>query len=166
MSKLKRREFLVGGATAIVGLTYFKDIKAALAAARRSGKPLLTEKSLNDFIRANPLSKPKGQRLGAEAARDPVSFINKYFSLTKAQAKELASLDEADKTKLKDAIQEARAQKGKITASIISPRASNDRQSIFAAEANHLVPMKIKIDITGGRTDDGWEIKITVSKES
>jgi hypothetical protein len=163
MSKMKRREFIVGGATAAVGLTCLsKGIREAIAAAQRTGKPLLTENNLNAFIKANPLRLRKGQDVSAEAIRDLNGFIQRRFHLTEAQSRELASLSAEDKSKLTDAIKDMRAKKGSISVRIV-PAGSGAEQDL--REAHHAVPNPLKIDITGGHSDDlGWYIKVTVSK--
>src|SRR6266705_3448916 len=120
MSKLKRREFIAGGATAAIGLTCLsKGIRTALAAAQRTGKPLLTEKNLNAFIKANSLRTRKGQGVSAEAIRDLNGFIRNNFHLTEAQGRELASLSAEDKSKLRDAIKDIREKKGSISVRIV-----------------------------------------------
>src|SRR5207244_11347549 len=88
MSKRKRREVIAGGAMAAIGLTCLsKGIRTALAAAQRTGKPLLTEKNLNAFIKANSLRTRKGQDVSAEAIRDLNGFIRNNFHLTEAQGR-------------------------------------------------------------------------------
>jgi hypothetical protein len=167
MSKLKRREFLVGGATAVVGLTLFsKNVRATLSAAQQAGKPLLTEKSLNTFIKANSLRTQKGQSLSAEAARDINGFIQEHFYLTEAQRTELAALSAEDQREIADAIQKAREKKGRISVRITPLRASNAGSRQFATEANHPMPMRIKIVATGGydSASGGWYGTITVTK--
>ena len=164
MSKMKRREFIVGGATAAVGLTCLsKGIRAALAAAQKAGKPLLTEKSLNAYIKGNSLRTQRGQSLGAEAIRDLNGFIQGRFHLTEAQSRELASLSAEDKSKLTDAIKDMREKKGSISVRIVPAGRSSQEQDL--REAHHAVPVIPKIDITAGHSDDlGWYVKVTVTK--
>src|SRR5207245_8723788 len=163
MSKLKRREFIAGGATAAIGLTCLsKGIRTALAAAQRTGKPLLTEKNLNAFIKANSLRTRKGQDVSAEAIRDLNGFIRNNFHLTEAQGRELASLSAEDKSKLRDAIKDMREKKGSISVRIVSAGGGEGQE---LREAHHAVPNPLKIDITSGHSDDlGWYVKVTVSK--
>jgi predicted sulfurtransferase len=164
MSKVKRREFIVGGAAAVVGLTCLsKDLRAALAQAERMGKPLLTEKNLNGFIKANSLQRQKGQILSSDAVRDLDGFVQKHFYLTEAQRREFASLSVEDKKRITNAIDEARAKKGQVTARFVSARASN--ANLRLREAHHAMP-RTKIEITGGYNNDhGWHVVITVSKD-
>lgn len=119
MSNMKRREFLVGGATAAFGLTLFsKQIRAAVAAARQTGKPMLTEKNLNAFLKSNQPHTEKGQQVFADATRDLDGFLENRFSLTEEQRRELATISAADRKKLIDTIERARAEKKPINVTI------------------------------------------------
>jgi hypothetical protein len=91
---VSRRVFLRLAGTAAVGGVCFTSttMKQALAAARRSGKPLFTEANLNALL-------PKKhdetfRRLAQDARRDIRSFIRQRFYLTSEQEGELASLSE------------------------------------------------------------------------
>jgi hypothetical protein len=161
---MKRREFLVGGATAVVGLTCLsRNLRAALAQARLSGKPLLTEGNLNEFIKSNPLSTPKGQQVFAEAGSRLEAFATRHFYLTEEQRRELATISAEDRRKLAGAIEQARKEGKQLKVRIVSGRASLDRQRF--SEADHSMPLKTTT-IHIGIEIFGKDIGITFSKET
>lgn len=161
---MKRREFLVGGATAVVGLTCLsKNLRAALAQARLSGKPLLTEGNLNELIKSNPLSTPKGQQVFAEAGSNLEAFTARHFYLTEEQRRELATISAEDRRKLAAAIEQARKEGKQLKVRIISSRASLDRHDFSAAD--HAIPLKTTT-IHIGIEVFGKEIGITFTKET
>ncbi|MBS1807335.1 MAG: hypothetical protein JST84_03980 [Acidobacteria bacterium] len=97
--KVNRREFVKGGVTtAAIGMSCLKfGLKEALAAARDTGKPILTERNLNSFITKNAANI---QALAAEAKRDLKGFISNRFTLTPAQETFLDSISKEDIEKL------------------------------------------------------------------
>lgn len=145
MTKLKRREFIVGGAGAVAGLTVFSQLRATLAAARSTGKPLLTESNLNAFARANPLTTTKGQSVSADAARNLESFISEHFTVTDEQRSELATISRADRQKIADIIQQARSKRGLMRIRIVDETASVGRKQ--PSSAHHAVPVARTITI-------------------
>lgn len=161
MSKMKRREFLVGGATAAVGLTLFsKNIRATLAAARQSGKPVLTANSLNALVKSNPPHTDKGQQIFAEAARDLDGFLDSHFHLTEEQRRELATISAEDRKKLSDVLERARAEKKPIKVTIASRRVGvTDRRMSHALNPEALKSTTISIGVTAFGSFFG--IKIT-----
>lgn len=164
MSKMKRREFLIGGATAAAGLTLFnRNLRAAVAAARQSGKPMLTEGSLNSFISANPVNTPKGHQVLTEAGANLEAFAEKHFTLTAEQRRELATISPEDRKKLADAIEQARSENKLLKVRIVNSRASLEKQRF--SEADHSLPMKTTT-ISIGISIFGKEVGITFTKET
>jgi hypothetical protein len=162
MSKMKRREFLAVGATAAVGLSLFnKNVRAALAAARQAGKPMLTERNLNSFVKANPPHTQKGQEVFAEAASNLDGFVEKYFHLTDEQRRELATISPEDRKKLTDTIEQARKEKKPIKFSIVSRTVGKSR----LAHAPYPVPMK-STTISIGVTAFGSFFGVKFTKET
>lgn len=88
--KVDRRAFMITGATgAIVGLSSLRlGLKEARAQARQTGKPVLTDRAINNLF----LSGAKAAGLAAEARRDVRGFIKSRFTLTAAQEQQLESL--------------------------------------------------------------------------
>ena len=100
---LPRRDFLKSAAAAaFVGTCLETDFREAIAAAKQAGKPMLTEKGINDFIASK--SKEQLRPLMEEARHDLRAFIRKHFYVAPQQEKELTALDEADIRKLNDAL--------------------------------------------------------------
>lgn len=168
MSKMKRREFLVGGATGVAGLVFFnKTLRAAVAAARQANKPLLTERSLNAFTKSNSLRTAKGQRVFAEATNNLDAFIETHFHLTDEQRSELATISAEDRQKLIDAIQQAREKKLGLTVKIVGRRLgiSSPKAGIGNRRMSHPVPLKTTTLSIGIRAF-GQYIGITITKET
>lgn len=163
MSKMKRREFLVVSGAAAVGLTCLgTNLKAALAAARLAGKPLLTEANINAFIQANPLSTPKGQQVFAGAASNLSAFATKHFYLTAEQSSELATISAGDRRKLADAIERARNEGMQLKVRIVNNVASLGTERY--TEADHSMPLS-KIIIHIGIEIFGKDVGVTFTKE-
>ncbi len=163
MSKMKRREFLVVGATAAVGLTCLsKNLKAALKEAQLSGKPLLTEANINALIQANPLSTPKGQQIFAEAGSNLTTFAARHFYLTAEQRSELGTISAEDRRKLAEAIERARSEGKQLKVRIVTARASLETRHY--SEADHSMPNS-KTIIHIGFEIFGKDIGVTFTKE-
>ncbi len=98
--KVARREFMksgaAGAAAAVVGLSALSGgLKEALAQARETGKPLLTEEALNSlFLPSGSNKRSDASRLAAEAKRDVKGFVRSRFTLTRPQEEMLESLSE------------------------------------------------------------------------
>lgn len=160
---MKRREFLVVSGAAAVGLTCLgTNLKAALAAARLAGKPLLTEANINAFIEAHPMSAPKGQAVFSEAATNLGAFVNKYFYITAEQRSELATISAADRKKLAQAIERARKEGMQLKVRIVNNAASLDQRHY--SEADHSMPLS-KIVIHIGVEIFGKDVGVTFTKE-
>lgn len=88
-----RRKFLKGTAFGL-GCLSLGGLKEALALERASGKPLLTDKSLNSFIQNAYTNKNKAvyTNLAREARANIKTFLPKYFTLTPAQADAIKNL--------------------------------------------------------------------------
>jgi len=94
--KMNRRELLgrgLMGAAALAGYSCF-GLKAAMAAAKKNGKPLFSPEALNDLFPAKLNADYK--KLLTEAHSDPQAFVRNHFTLTPDQEKSLAALTPAD----------------------------------------------------------------------
>ena len=93
--KIDRRGFMISSASgAIVGLSCLSiGLKEALAQARQTGKPLLTEESLNNLFTVGGSNERSmvAARI-VEAKQDVKGFIRSRFTLTPAQEAKLESL--------------------------------------------------------------------------
>lgn len=89
--KMDRRDFMKSGATgAIVGLASLRlGLKEARAQAKQTGKPVLTDRSVNSLF---SIGGSKSSELAAEARRDVRGFVKSRFTLTGAQERQLESL--------------------------------------------------------------------------
>lgn len=77
------------------------DVKAAIKESRKTGKPLLTDKTLSDQI--SKLNSSENKR----ATYDLKSFINKNFSLTNKQKRGFNNLSKQDTDKIRAALSKA-----------------------------------------------------------
>jgi hypothetical protein len=129
-TKLARRQFLKDGslATATIGLGFFSfgAWRTALAQARQTGKPLLTEQNLNALI---PKDSAAFKRFAGEVKRDLPGFLRGRFTLTAAQESELATLTQADRELIKKAIAVAEEDGALLTVSIRRAERSSLRPS-------------------------------------
>lgn len=93
--KIDRREFMKSGATgAIVGLSALRlGLREARAEAAQTGKPVLTDRSLNALFAKGG---SKTSALAAEAKRDVRSFVKSRYTLTRAQEQQLESLSQEE----------------------------------------------------------------------
>lgn len=100
---LRRRDFLVVTAGGL-GCLALGGVREALARARQTGKPLLTDTSLNRFIlqaRANPKIY---QQYAGMAEKDLYAFLSKNFTLTDAQSYSIRNLSKENTATLDKAI--------------------------------------------------------------
>lgn len=103
--RLDRRAFLrrgLGMTAGVVGCLQL-GLPAALAAARRGGKPVLTDASLNRLI-ARHRKAGDLDRLVRQAARDPLAFLEGHFTVTPAQRASYRALTSRDIQTLKRAL--------------------------------------------------------------
>jgi len=91
-----RRVFLKNGAVAaagaVIGLSSLGAVKEALAQAKLTGKPLLTESALNSVFSTGGANERSRMAALAEARQDVKRFIRNRFTLTPAQERQLDSL--------------------------------------------------------------------------
>jgi hypothetical protein len=104
---LTRREFMkhtglitLGG----LGCLALGGLREAIARAKVTGKPVLTDASLNQFIRTNAATWSTYQRLAGEAKGSLLLFLNKYFTLTPAQAAAVKTMTSANLATFQTAI--------------------------------------------------------------
>ena len=93
-NKMDRRKFMNNATGAIIGLSALGlGLKETLAQARLTGKPMLTEESLNGIFSAS--NQRSATSALAEAKQDVKGFIRKKFTLTPSQEKGLDSLSKS-----------------------------------------------------------------------
>jgi rRNA maturation endonuclease Nob1 len=117
---LGRRDFLKNaGAMALVGAACLgTGLRQALAQAKQAGKPLLTEKGVNEFI--NSKTKAELRSLMQEASKDLIGFLHKHFFLAAQQESELKTLSKTDISKLSSALTKAEKQNMSVKVKIIT----------------------------------------------
>ena len=84
---INRREFFISTAIG-VGCLSLGGVREALAQVKVTGKPLLTDKSLNDLVQKAFKSRDKAfyTNLLNKAKANINDFLSKYFTLTSTQA--------------------------------------------------------------------------------
>ena len=175
-TKLARRQFLkdTGLTTAALGVGYFSfgAWRQAFAQARVTGRPVLTEQTLNTFI---PKERTTFKRLAAEAKRDLPAFVRSRFSLTAAQEREIDNLTPAEQSQIKKAIDLAEKEGVPLQVKIrrggrLALRSSAPSNPSGLAPASFIsappVALRLKIDIGLSRDPFGKinGISISVSK--
>jgi len=100
-----RRTFIRRGVAAILSTGCFAalsitEVKALLAFAQTTGKPVLTEESLNAFIKQIPKSQLQAH-LDA-ATGDLLNYLQTHFTLSADQVTEVKSMTPADLNSLKE----------------------------------------------------------------
>ena len=95
-TSVARREFVKNGAvaaaTTVIGLSSLGAVKEALAQARVTGKPLLTESALNSLFSTDGANERSRMAAIAEARQDVKRFIRNRFTLTATQERRLDSM--------------------------------------------------------------------------
>src|SRR5262245_23794963 len=93
------------------------DLRAALAAAKAAGKPLLVEENLNAFLSV-PRSPAELSRLATQAKGDLPSFLTAHFHLTPKQQEEVRKMPAAGKEQLRRLIDATVRSGGRLKATI------------------------------------------------
>ena len=114
-----------GLSAALLGTCLSQGLEEALAEAKQTGKPVLTEKSLNRLFANAEANKA----LAAEAARDVKGFLREKFTLTELQAKDIALIPKAKVNELQAALKVVAAEGGKITTTITVDSKSENPQN-------------------------------------
>jgi hypothetical protein len=117
---LGRRQFLKSAGTlALVGATCLgAGLRQALAQAKQAGKPLLTEKGVNELI--NSKSKEELRSLMLEASKDLNGFLRKHFFVAAQQESELKTLSKSDISKLSSALVKAEKQNSTVKVKFVT----------------------------------------------
>ncbi len=91
-----RRSFIKGGAFGLIGAFCLSaGLKEAIANAKATGKPLLTQDSLNNLF-AEATSKKNINKVVKEILKDPVSWLIKNFSVTDIQKNAIKSISSSN----------------------------------------------------------------------
>ena len=115
---IERREFLKDVAkTSVIAVSCLSfGLKEALAQSKVTGKPLLTEKSLEAFILKASSNWRVYQKYTKEATYNLKGFINKHFTLTSEFEKNMNTMSNRDVASFTKIIQQSavkQPQKGK-----------------------------------------------------
>jgi hypothetical protein len=119
---IDRRDFL--RASAVLGACFAdpRALRAALAQARALGKPVLTQKTLNEFLaKAHDLDAATKKQMAAEAKANLSAFLSKHFATTDAQKQVLGGYTARDRAVLSSAIDTAVTKNASITVTISHP---------------------------------------------
>ncbi|HEY9427699.1 MAG TPA: twin-arginine translocation signal domain-containing protein [Gemmatimonadaceae bacterium] len=119
---IDRRDFL--RASAVLGACFAdpRALRAALAQARALGKPVLTQKTLNEFLaKAHDLDAATKKQMAAEAKANLSAFLSKHFATTDAQKQVLGGYTTRDHAVLSSAIDTAVNKNASITVTISHP---------------------------------------------
>ena len=148
-NKPGRRDFLKSAAAvALVGGTCLgTGLKQAMAKAKKTGKPLLSEKSLNEFIESKP--KAELRRLMEEAHGDVRAFIRKYFYVAPEQEKELAAVPEAELLRVSEGLQKALKENLKPQAKFVTAKSGPTPAGKIHAAAAANQTLHIGISVLG-----------------
>ena len=125
---LNRRELLGTGLTGALLLAGYSclGLKDAVAAARKTGKPLFSADALNALFPNQPNAEYK--QLLAEAQANPVAFVRSHFTLTEDFDKKLKDLDDGkdkqDQFTLQQALDTAQRENLRIVAVCIDRKAA------------------------------------------
>ncbi|HZS47119.1 MAG TPA: twin-arginine translocation signal domain-containing protein [Blastocatellia bacterium] len=106
----ERRNFLkVAGSAALAAGCFAAmsttEIRALVAVAAATNKPLLTEKNLNDFIKSIPNS--DRQSYANKAFTDLKGFLNDHFTLSTTQQSQIDELKGQSLLKLEQGVRDA-----------------------------------------------------------
>ena len=139
--RIDRREFMKSGATgAIVGISSLRlGLKVARAQAKQTGKPVLTDRAVNNLFSSGA----KSSELAAEAKLDVSGFIKRRFTLTSVQEAQLESLsaEELDAIRANLALVEKRG-------SSLTVRFGPQIRGTEPPLGNQLLPPMVKCKIT------------------
>jgi hypothetical protein len=171
-----RRQFLKdsGLATAALGIGFFSfgDWRKAFAQARVTGRPVLTEQTLNTFI---PKDRATFKRLAAEAKRDLPSFVRSRFSLTAAQEREIDGLTQVEQNQIRKAIEMAEKEGVPLRVNIrrggrpgLRSSAPSSPSGLMPASFTSAAPVALRLKFDIGLSRDPFGkingISISVSK--
>lgn len=114
-----RRDFIktsaAGTAGVIIGLSSLSSgLKEAVAQARLTGKPLLTEEALNRVLSTGGANERSNVPALAEAKRDVKGFIRNRFTLTRAQDEQLELLSGERLKAINGLLQSAESSGGRL----------------------------------------------------
>ena len=126
-------------------------MRAAVLAARNSGKMVLTEATLNTFIQSIFTKPPVvRQQMLAQAKTNFSAFINTYFTLTPAQQQSINSLSTgANLTTLQQLIDQAAATNKPVHVSITQAQAPAPTPGHPSARMKASASAQLNVDKSG-----------------
>lgn len=147
---ISRRKLIMSSAIAL-GCLKLGGLKEALAQVEVTGKPLLTEKTLNAFIMNAYQNKDRTLygRLASEAKANIRGFLQKYFTLTNAQSEVLQSLSSQNIAKINKVLDYVITKRAILTTQLVgAPRAGEgvgiEVSSTVSSEPGGKTPVKIE----------------------
>ena len=116
-SPIHRRLFVAGAALGCFATMSAAALAQVRAAARQSGRPLLTAASLNAAI-PTPTD-PRHSEVLLEAARDLRAFLHARFTLTEMQEAEIGSFTPTEMSGLQAVLRTAAAEHRRVSVTIV-----------------------------------------------
>ena len=141
-TEIDRRTFVRGGLTAVIGLSCLSEgLTEALALARTTNKPVLTERSLNRLF-SQSRGKGKLRELVAQVRPDIKGWLTSTFTLTSAQQRATSSLTTEQLGKLQRVLRFVEDNGGRLDFNMnikkggceITARAKDGRNKTLTAE--------------------------------
>jgi hypothetical protein len=168
-----RREFLKTGAGVAVGVGCFTraELKEALAQAKVTGKPLLTEANINSHIAFSATAAPERRDHQAfaeqvrEFKRDSKGYITKHFYATPNQLKEFESLGRNTMNELYEALDRCVRERLPFQVRILQGR-SNKVSSLGSPSQPGLVPASFTQASKKSVDCDGTKCEFKLTKSS
>ena len=123
--QLDRRSFVTQSAGLVAGFGWLgsagslEGLRAALAAAMPSQKPVLTQESFNAFL-AEAGAADRGEAIAREAAADPRAFLEKHFTVEGNCERLVSTLSREDTAKITEAMQEGFAAHSEVKVDVAS----------------------------------------------
>jgi hypothetical protein len=126
MDRFSRRSLLKGSGV-FVGCLALGGVREALARARQSGKPLLSDKAFNGFVRQQAENWLDYQRLASQAQQNLSAFLGRHFTLTAAQKSALSTVTSQHTAVIRQAVAYSMRKKGIVTIQLgqVAPKMRN-----------------------------------------
>jgi hypothetical protein len=114
--EINRRDFIRGGAMTMFCLSF--GLKEALANAKLTGKPVLTEESINALL-AREAEAKNLKSVITKFSSSPLTWITNNFSITELQKKAIRSISAADWDALRNALKPVAEKGGTIRVQLL-----------------------------------------------
>lgn len=145
-----RRDFLRAAGLTALGAGCFlsmspNELRALMARAAASSKPLLTETSLNTYIASIP--KPQRQLVGQQALSGLSAFLNAHFTVSATQQAAINSLSGPELAKIEGAIRDAIAKDKQLDVKLPRAVAHMQKQSNSNPKASVDVNSNVTVNV-------------------